>query len=343
MSEHIVKVEGNNIALFDVSFTGEIIITNKQYSEILQKACYTCKCSAVDLSASNITKINYGAFIDAFNLKRIIFPSSLIELADNVFGQSGLTSVYIGPNIRRLSGNTFNRCQDLKIIKVDPENEFYCSVNNYLFNKNKDMLMHTPCDFDYNEIPEKDNIKSVDTTFCSGLPIHSFVAWENLESLSKHAFHMNNELRFVDLSSTKIQIIPMYCFDVVAKIQEIRLPYNLTTLSVASFLQCNRLQSLVIPQKVDSISNEAFNTLPNLIQITYFGTNLFERNNIFRLCPKLKTVRVTRFYESNLFGSISVSFDANEYGGVILTNCPTFFQSRSMFSMNTLVYVFILI
>lgn len=77
-----------------------------------------------------LTKINEGAFAGITNLKQIKLPSSLLNIGESSFSNSGLVSIVIPKNVEHIDNAAFYGCKLLESIIVDKDNSKFDSRNN---------------------------------------------------------------------------------------------------------------------------------------------------------------------------------------------------------------------
>lgn len=63
---------------------------------------------------STLRKIEYRAFTDCRNLKRVALPEALERIESECFSKSGLESVRFPPALRAIAESAFRKCGELK-------------------------------------------------------------------------------------------------------------------------------------------------------------------------------------------------------------------------------------
>ncbi|EAY05421.1 surface antigen BspA-like [Trichomonas vaginalis G3] len=177
----------------------------------------------------------------------------------------------------------------------------------------------------------------------SGSTIEEFIGWSSIETIGTYIFHATNSLKTIDISMTKISVIPQFCFYGCKSLTTVLLPDNLTSIMQNSFLNLAIIEKFYIPSLVTSIEDQAFSTFPLLKMIVYFGKCDFKDRNLFISCPSLTRARVIPLYPSNKFGYCHVTRDALLYGllGIV---CPSFnygnyFSFASLFSSSFFIFL----
>lgn len=65
-----------------------------------------------------LTKIGSCAFFDCDALRKINIPPKITELPDSVFATSGIETIEIGGNVKRIDENAFMLCRELKTVVI---------------------------------------------------------------------------------------------------------------------------------------------------------------------------------------------------------------------------------
>ena len=97
--------------------------------------------------ASSVTSIGNGAFhnCNCESLTSIDLPEGLTSIGNNAFSAcSYLKSIEIPSSVIEIGTGAFINCDNLISINADEENEYYCSEDGVLFNKNKTTLICYP-------------------------------------------------------------------------------------------------------------------------------------------------------------------------------------------------------
>ena len=85
---------------------------------------------------------NY-AFMNCKNVKEVILPSSLRNIWDGAFQNSGITKINIPENLTKINEYALN-APDLAEITADENNKNFSAENGVLFNKDKSQLIRYP-------------------------------------------------------------------------------------------------------------------------------------------------------------------------------------------------------
>lgn len=96
----------------------------------------------LDDSTAKIT--DYYGVVGDIVIPNVIDGYQVTEIEPVFYHQKQIDSVSIPKSVRSIGLNTFHGCMNLKSINVDVENEYYCSENGVLFNKEKSFLIQYP-------------------------------------------------------------------------------------------------------------------------------------------------------------------------------------------------------
>ena len=227
-----------------------------------------------------VVKVGACAFANATDLKSVVIPSSVKELGDSSFGQSGLESVTIPASVTSIHPYAFHYCDNLKNLLGD--SPFISEDRKFLF----DAHAYTPMtlfffagkdDSSY-EIPEGiralenysfancDNLKSV--TFPSSIELVQGVAFEgcdNIETLYGSGATSDNKgyMVYGKLS----YLVPKISDDYVV-------PEEVTALGDYLFSGRTNLRSVTMGDNVTSVGNYLLEECPSLKTVT-FSANLY--------------------------------------------------------------------
>ena len=97
---------------------------------------------------NGVTEIGERAFGQCPNLTELVIPDSVVKIGRNVVeGCSKLRSIHLGKGVENIfwvnsiaganEFRTFQDCESLTYITVDPDNQYYTAEDNVLFNKDK--------------------------------------------------------------------------------------------------------------------------------------------------------------------------------------------------------------
>ncbi len=171
--------------------------------------------------------------------------------------------ITIGKNVQKIGSWAFENNQKLKCFVVDPENEYYCSVDGVLFTKDMKQLLFYPLGKDVEEVEKTDSngkkqkVKSSRYTVPDG-----------------------------------VEIIGTKAFYKCSVISEIVLPDSVTEIREKAFFKCSAMENFTIPEKVTVIEKDAFGYCSSLKEITVPKSVTAVGDYAFFNCTNLHTVRM---------------------------------------------------
>ena len=238
-----------------VNFIGTNILNNVRYKGRDEDgALYIDNCllwvddetSATEFEVKEGTRlIAYATFGNCFDTKKVIIPASVQYVSDNPFGYDRLTE-----------------------ITVDPENQYFTSEDNVLFNKDKTVLV----------------------SYLSGNPNESYTVPDSVKVIGDYAFLYCFNLRNITLPSG-LKIIGDYSL-AGTNVENFVIPDTVTSIGINAFAM-NGIRSIYIPASVTEIGDKPFLWCYGLEKITVDPSNAFYSNdNEGVLFNKDKTVLI---------------------------------------------------
>lgn len=127
----------------------------------------------------------------------------LKKICDNAFYDAkALEKIEISSSVKTIVGNPFKYCHSLINISVDPENEVYMSVDNYLLSKSGKTLYCGMAASEEAEIPYM--VKYIrECAFMGNTKISALIINPNVKKIYDSAFYGCSGLRYVRFNSRK--------------------------------------------------------------------------------------------------------------------------------------------
>ena len=245
-----------------------------------------------DGSTYNVTSIGDYAFEDCQDLTSVEIPNSVTSIGDYAFVFTNLTSVDIPnsvtsigywaffwceglksveiPNsVINIGYGAFAYCDSLTSIEVDEENEYYCSSDGVLYDKNMNTLI----------------------CYSSGKTDESYTIPETVTIIDIYAFYGCDNLTSVEISNSVISI-GNYAFYGCDNLTSVEIPNSVISIGDFAFSYCDKLTSVDIPNSVTSIGSGAFTSCSSLtsIEIPNSVTNI--GYSVFFSCSALTSIEV---------------------------------------------------
>lgn len=176
------------------------------------------------------------------DIERVHLPNNLKTIPDALFwGCNNLTSITIPKNVMTIGERVFNTCSSLTQINVDNENEYFCSENGILFNKDKTTIIRYP----------------------EGKKDVSYSIPESVTSIKNGAFDGCSNLTNIVIPEG-VTSIEDYAFGGCSSLTNIVIPESVTSIGNYAFYNCRALAEITIPKSVTTIKNRAFYVCDNL-------------------------------------------------------------------------------
>lgn len=133
-------------------------------------------------------------------------------------------------------------------------------------------------------------------------------------TFSKHECWRNSIVQKVKILSTQITVIPEGAFGECSALESINLPENLSTIQNSAFIWCKNLRDAVLPSTLKSIGNQTFDSCPLTPDYTIpasmqeIGNGAFNSSGITNLiiedCDNPLTIGGGNNTSNTLFGSM---------------------------------------
>ena len=220
----------------------------------------------------NITALNNSCFSGWGGLTNIIIPSTITNIGESCFAQSGLVEIDIPSSITTIANGMFTRCYDLTTINLPStitsigEGCFdSCSSLRYINIPNNVSNIGAAC-FQGSglisiDIPSNvTNLPSACFSNCTNL---TNVNALGVTSVGNACFYNCSGLESIYLSDDIISFNTI-CFQRCSNLRSISFSNNTTSLGEASFDGCDSLTSISIPTNITSIGQHCFVNCNNL-------------------------------------------------------------------------------
>lgn len=216
---------------------------------------------------SNLGFIGNGAFSYDPNLKTVVLPDSVTNIGNNVFIScpklysvtlgngvaslpdytfqycTSLTNIVIGSSVASIGNGVFTQCP-LVAITVDPANQFLCSSNGVLFDRNQTTLILYP------------NQQTAGT----------YVIPDSVTLIGHSAFYACPSLTNIVIPN-KVTNIQFSAFSACSGLASVTFGSSVANLENAAFQGCSALTSVVLPNSLGSIGQFAFYSCGNLTNV----------------------------------------------------------------------------
>lgn len=209
------------------------------------------------ISFSCILKnIGYCSFNNCESLTEIELPDSLISIDYSAFGScDGLKNINIPKAVSNIDGGAFSGCIGIESFTVVEENNYYCSLNGILYNKNMTELISYPA-------------SKTDS---------SFVIPESVTTVGNDAFDDVKNLHSITISTNVTTIHTQSSFGSIKEFcvsndnnkfsSEDGVLYNKNKTEILIFPRNSEALEFVVPNNVSVIGKYAFYNCDNLLSV----------------------------------------------------------------------------
>lgn len=219
---------------------------------------------------NNLTKITgRGAFYGTSSLSEVTLPDALTEIGYEVFWGSGITSLTIGPNIKKGGYNAFKYCSHLEVINI-PSIAAWCQID---FEEGS--YMSHP--FEYVKELRINGEKVTDIVIDSSIPkigTMCFYKYEGLKSIKfeagiksigNYAFWGCSGLEELDFPD-ELNTIGNYAFEGCSSIKKIKFSKTINYIGTSAFKDCSQIElietSIMKPMETSAFNNNTYMFTP---------------------------------------------------------------------------------
>ena len=226
---------------FSANNTIRSIIIEDGVTSIGVSAFYYCiNLYHVEIS-DTVVKIGNEAFKDCHKLDNVVLPDCLISIGNGAFQTCrSIYSMNIPESVEKIGSGAFEACAGMKSITVKDNNNYYCSEDGVLFNKNKTELIQYPASKYSKE----------------------YVIPNSVETISNGAFNGSGSV-----------------WNEGTNIDSIVIPESVKTIGVSAFANCRRIKEIRIPENVEKIGEAAFFECACLKEIIVSENNRWYSSN----------------------------------------------------------------
>ena len=275
-----------------------------------------------------ITEIGYYAFSDFQSVLDISLPSSLRSIGEYAFHTcSKLTSISIPENVMEIHSQAFRWCYALESINVVNSNNWFCSYDGVLFNKDKTILVTCPI-AKSSPYTVPNGVNTIETGAFEECNISEVIIPDSVKHIGESAFLGCMNLSKVRLSNN-LTVIEPYTFQVCPKLLQIELPDSIESIEHEAFTGCG-LQYVRFSANLKSIGSSAFEMCDNLAVLNLPLSLEKIDSSAFVLCSHIKAITIPdhiTVVERETFAHcydlqyVSIPAETTEIREVALDNC----------------------
>ncbi|MCM1368571.1 MAG: leucine-rich repeat domain-containing protein [Roseburia sp.] len=207
--------------------------------------------------------IGWDAFARCTALKTVRLPESLEEIDLNVFYDSGLEEIYLPKNLKSLNSSAFIGCVELKKLEVDPENPYFYSRDNCVYNRKNKWLTVGRND---GTLPDDGSFTYIDgDAFVDNPLVKELTVPSGVTSIGISAFNGCVNLRRVTLPDT-LSSIGRCAFEGCTALEEIVIPGSVKKIDGLAFWKSG-VKKVVVKRGVEIIGDNAFGKCDRLREL----------------------------------------------------------------------------
>jgi len=248
----VTKIEKN---AFQLSSMLTKVVLNSGLEKIAECGFYECKNMDIDSFPEGLVSIGSYAFWSDTALTKAILPDSLTDLRHGAFSCSGISSVFIPPNLIELPDIVFSDCYSLTKVDIP---DSVVSIGDGAFTRCSSL----------SDVRLPKAVKYLGNGAFSGTAITQIDLPDNLVQLPSGLF-ASTPLNSISIPKT-VTVIHSGAFSRTA-LTTVDLPKRLTRLESGVFLCCSSLAEITIPSDVEFIADDCFSGCTSLHSATFLG------------------------------------------------------------------------
>ena len=242
--EYVKNMPSKFVIPNNVTEIGKYSLSNASFSELIlgnslnyigEYAFQNCENITRLEIPSSMRTINTCAFYRCRSLNDVVINPGLERIEQLAFSEcTSLTRLIIPETVSYISGRAFARSSSIEWFQVSPQNPYYCSVDDVIYNKNQTVLVSCP--------PRK---KAVTIPY-------------TVTSIGDYAFSYNNRITSIVIPD-RVTRVGHDAFYYCSSLQEVTIGKSVTLLDQYSFYECEALETVNIQSKVlEEIDNNSF-------------------------------------------------------------------------------------
>lgn len=221
----------------------------------------------------SVRVIGKTAFCGRKLLKKVNIPEGVKEIPENLFSLcEKLETIYIPASVEKIDISAFptysaakgfsqERPCAFKAVEVDPNNNYYCSVNGMLLSKDRTELLFIPNGVQGSDFEIPDGVNIINASSASGnAAITELILPNSVTVIGSGAFSDCGNLKKV-VFPEGLEEIGKYAFSSCSALKTIVWPKRLKTIGYMAFNETG-LEEIKLPDTIEHIGSQAFAKTP---------------------------------------------------------------------------------
>ena len=256
----------------------------------------------------------------------LVIPADVTKIKANVLGRYyKINKIVIPESVTSIEDQAFSGCSGLSVIEVDPNNQYYCSEDGILYNKNKTEIICYPSAKNGEQFVIPDSVTNImGGAFYGCNLLIKVVIPDGVTTIGDYAFYGCSNLTEIEIPSS-VKNIGDKAFYGCGSIVNVVIPNSVTGIGEGAFEECNSLESITIPFIGESryaTTNTHFGYI--------FGAYSDSSNSNF-VPDSLHTVMITdcvkiasyAFYGCNMLTDITIPDSVTSIGKYAFEKCSS--------------------
>lgn len=223
-----------------------------------------------------VTKIANKALANKRGLTEIILPETVSVIETSMcYNDTALIRVKLPKNISTMGGSVFNGCRKLETVEL-PSN--LTSIPKYTFNGCTSL----------NNVAIPDNVSSIGDAAFQESGITQISLPKSLYSIGVAAFSAT-KIQYIEIPDN-VETIPSSCFRDCSELKDI--VFSSSNIKEYAFYNCDALQTISLPQNLQSIGDYAFAECDSLFEFSIPSNVNQISPSILWDCPNLTKLKI---------------------------------------------------
>ncbi|BFU23508.1 leucine rich repeat protein, BspA family protein [Entamoeba histolytica HM-1:IMSS-B] len=255
------------------------------------------KCDALtSINLCNVIRLSERSFAECKKLKQINIPSTVKIIGKECFkGCTSLSSITLPSQLENIGKACFLGCSG--IVNVNVKGRVFKGLVSYHLSRLISRLIIKCKNIEYtvsdrelygNNIP--DGVSLIGDGCFSSISIQHITIPTSVKELGNKAFSKCTQLRKIQINGNSLQILGMGVFMCCYELESIELPNSIDSISESCFVWCRNLQHIKLPEGITSIQKSSFENCKSLVSIELPKSLISIGDHAFSFCDSLEHI-----------------------------------------------------